>query len=116
MKKIKLYFLQQYSIFFWLILITVLGLFASKIYSINKSENLKRINSSINNIYLKKTIKEITNNLNPRFTYLNYFSKSGDTYQSIVNKLNINQNEKKIVLETILKEKTLQSMMHLTLI
>ena len=108
MKKIKLYFLQQYSIFFWLILITVLGLFASKIYSINKSENLKRINSSINNIYLKKTIKEITNNLNPRFTYLNYFSKSGDTYQSIVNKLNINQNEKKIVLETILKEKTLK--------
>ena len=108
MKKIKLYFLQQYSIFFWLILITVLGLFASKIYSINKTENLKRINSSINNIYLKKTIKEITNNLNPRFTYLNYFSKSGDTYQSIVNKLNINQNEKKRVLETILKEKTLK--------
>ena len=108
MKKIKLYFLQQYSIFFWLILITVLGLFASKIYSINKTENLKRINSSINNIYLKKTIKEITNNLNPRFTYLNYFSKSGDTYQSIVNKLNINQKEKKRVLETILKEKTLK--------
>ena len=108
MKKIKLYFLQQYSIFFWLILITVLGLFASKIYSINKTENLKRINSSINNIYLKKTIKEITNNLNPRFTYLNYFSKSGDTYQSIVNKLNINQNEKKRVLETILKDKTLK--------
>ena len=73
-----------------------------------KTENLKRINSSINNIYLKKTIKEITNNLNPRFTYLNYFSKSGDTYQSIVNKLNINQNEKKRVLETILKEKTLK--------
>ena len=40
MKKIKLYFLQQYSIFFWLILITVLGLFASKIYSINKNSTI----------------------------------------------------------------------------
>ena len=108
MKKIKLYFLQQYSIFFWLILITVLGLLASEIYNASKIENIKKINSSLNNIYLKKTIKEITNNLKPRFTHVNYFSKSGDTYESIVNKLNISQKEKKGVVETILKEKNLK--------
>ena len=95
MKKIKLYFLQQYSIFFWLILITILGLLASEIYYASKIEKIKKINSSLNNIYLKKTIKEITNNLKPRFTHVSYFSKSGDTYESIVNKLNISQKEKK---------------------
>ncbi len=108
MKKIKLYFLQQYSIFFWLILITILGLLASEIYFASKIEKIKKINSSLNNIYLKKTVKEITNNLKPRFTHVSYFSKSGDTYESIVNKLNISQKEKKGVVDTILKEKNLK--------
>tara|TARA_B100001027_G_scaffold206278_1_gene169702 strand:+ start:91 stop:1380 length:1290 start_codon:yes stop_codon:yes gene_type:complete len=99
---------KEYSIFIWIILISILGILFTGIYKSNKSERSQKIKESFNNIYLKKTLKEITNNLKPRFTYVNYISKSGDTYQSIVNSLKINQNEKKEILNAISDEETLK--------
>ena len=100
--------IKEYSIFFWIIFISILGILFTGIYKSNKSEAYQKIKESFNNIYLKKTLKEITNNLKPRFTYVNYISKSGDTYQSIVNSLKINQNEKKEILKAISNEKSLK--------
>ena len=99
---------KEYSIFFWIIFISILGILFTGIYKSNKSEGYQKIKESFNNIYLKKTLKEITNNLKPRFTYVNYISKSGDTYQSIVNSLKINQNEKKEILNAISDEESLK--------
>ncbi len=108
MKIISLNAIKEYSIFFWLILISILGVLASGIYSNNKLEQSKQINDMLNNIYLKKTIEEISNNLEPRYTYINYISKSGDTYQSIIDRLDIDKKESKIILDSILKEKSLK--------
>ena len=69
---------------------------------------IKQIKSSLDNIYLIKTIKEITNSLQPRYTKYIYTSKSGDTYQSIINNLDIAKNEKKVIQDIILKEKSLK--------
>ena len=99
---------KEYSIFFWIIFISILGILFTGIYKSNKSEGYQKIKESFNNIYLKKTLKEITNNLKPRFTYVNYISKSGDTYQSIINSLKINQNEKKEILNAISDEESLK--------
>ena len=100
--------LNEFSIFFWLILITLLGIIISTIYTTNKEEQSRQIKLSLDNTYLKKTFKEITRNLNPRITISKYTSKSGDTYQSIINNLNIENDEKKILLNSILKEKSLK--------
>ena len=99
---------KEYSIFFWIIFISILGILFTGIYKSNKSKGYQKIKESFNNIYLKKTLKEITNNLKPRFTYVNYISKSGDTYQSIINSLKINQSEKKEILNAISDEETLK--------
>ena len=58
-------------------------------------------------IIKKKTIQEITKNLNPRYTNFIYISKSGDTYESIINNIDIEKDEKKLVIKTILAEKKL---------
>ena len=108
MKFSKFTLLKEYSIFFWLILITISGLFIFNIYSTNKSQQNIKIKSSLDNIYLKKTIEEITKNLDPRYTTVNYKSKPGDTYQSIINKLDITQNEKNLLLKTIQNENALK--------
>ena len=108
MKFSKFNLLKEYSIFFWLILITISGLFIFNIYSTNKSQQNSKIKSSLDNIYLKKTIKEITKNLEPRYTTINYKSKPGDTYQGIINKLDITQNEKNLLLKTIQNENALK--------
>ena len=100
--------IREYSIFFFLILIIIIVLIIYSINSDYKKENFEKINSSLDNTYLKKTIKEITNNLKPRFTYFEYSTKSGDNHQDIIDKLNISKKEKKKILETILKEKKLK--------
>tara|TARA_B100000989_G_scaffold279671_1_gene242487 strand:- start:4010 stop:5248 length:1239 start_codon:yes stop_codon:yes gene_type:complete len=87
--------------------VTAIGISISAIYSSSKTEQSLQIKSSLNNIYLKKTLQEITNNLEPRIKIVNYISKSGDTYQAIINKLEIEDEEKKLLLDIIRKEKTL---------
>ena len=108
MKFLRKIDLKEYSIFFWLVLISFLTIFVFIIYTNNKVDKALKIKSTLDNIYLKKTLKEITNNLNPRYISKEYLAVSGDTYQSIINKLNINEKEKKIILDTILKEKSLK--------
>ena len=99
---------KEYSIFFWLILITVIGIFISTIHKSNKKEKSLQIEGALENIYLKKTIKELTKNLEPRYKTVFYVSKSGDTYQSIVNKLDIKLEEKEKLLNVIKGQKSLK--------
>ena len=95
MKFFKLEAYKEYSIFFWIFLVAVIGILISTVYTKNKDERLQNIKSSLENIYLKKTVKEITNNLEPRYTLISYVVKAGDTHQTIINKLDISNNEKK---------------------
>ena len=108
MKYFKISILREYSIFIWLLLIAFLGIFMMSVYSSYKTEQNKNIKSIFENIYLKKTLIEISKNLKPRYTFLEYNSKAGDTYQTIVNKLNVNKTEKKNLLSSILKEDDLK--------
>ena len=108
MRIFKINILKEYSIFIWLIIVAIVGILITTIYSRNKLEQSELIKSTLDNIYLKKTIKEITTNLEPRFTKKIYVSKAGDTYQSIINDLNIGKIENQKILRTILEEKSLK--------
>ena len=108
MKFLKINTYKEYSIFFWLIVIAIMGIIISSVYSLDKEKQQDQVKSSLDNIYLKKTIKEITENLEPRYEIIIYKSMSGDTYESILNKLNIDIDEKKLLLNTILNEKSLK--------
>ena len=102
--------LKEYSIFFWTILVSILAILIFIIYTQNKEEQTLKLFESLENVYLKKTIQEITKNLDPRFTSISYISKSGDTYENIVNDLKIDKKEKKLILNSILKEKDLKTL------
>ena len=108
MKLLKLNKYKEYSIFIWLILISFSGILVSNIYSTNKEQQSKIITSSLENIYLKKTISELTNSLEPRFIYFEYLSKPGDNYQIIIDKLKINKKEKDKILNNIRSQKSLK--------
>ena len=54
---------KEYSIFFWIIFVSVLGIVASLFYSQNKVDQSTKIKSSLDNIYFQKTIKEHTSTL-----------------------------------------------------
>ena len=102
----KLY--KEYSIFIWLFLVAILAISTFGIYTNNRIIKSDQINSISENIYLKKIFKEIANNLEPRFSTFKYSSKAGDTYENIINKLKINKDDRRLILDTILKEKSLK--------
>ena len=108
MKLIKFNTYKEYVIFFWLILICIFGIIVYQIHSTTQIENNIKINSTLNNIYFKKTFKEVTKNLAPRFSYFEYTSKSGDNYQIIINKLDISTDEKEDILSAIKDQKNLK--------
>ena len=54
--KIKNY--KDYSVFFWLVLIILIGVIISSINKKNKEEQSLQIEGALENIYLKKTIKK----------------------------------------------------------
>ena len=107
MNKLKIRSIKDFSIFVWLFLATVFAILFSQVYLQSKTEQSSQIKDSLDNIYLKKTLEELTSNLEPRYNTKNYLSKAVDTYESILNSLELNKNEKKIILETIAKEKSL---------
>ena len=56
MKIFELNTLKEYSIFFWLILISIIGILILSIYSNDKKDQSEKIKSSLDNIYFKKTL------------------------------------------------------------
>ena len=99
---------KEFSVFYWIVLVTILCSLSIFIYKSTKIEQTKQVRSSLNNIYFQKTIKELVQSLQPRYTDKVYTSKAGDTYQSIINNLKIDKKEKELLLNTILKEKSLK--------
>ena len=85
-----------------------MGIFVSNIYSTNKLKKAEQIKATFDNTYLKKTIFNLTKSLEPRYSIKNYISKSGDTYEAILDKLKINNEKKKKLLDAISKENSLK--------
>ena len=108
MKINKLLKFKDYSIFFWLAIITLIALIVTNIHNDNKKKLTEKLRSSFENIYVEKIVREITQNLEPRYTSKIYSAQPGDTYENIIKKLKISNDEKKIILDTILSEKSLK--------
>ncbi|MDA7734180.1 M23 family metallopeptidase [Candidatus Pelagibacter sp.] len=61
-------------------------------------------NNFINNIYFKKTINEIINNLEPRYKKYYHKIKSGETFDKILSSYSIEKEEIKAIKESLLKK------------
>ena len=100
--------IKVYAYFIWLILLTSISVLVVNYYNQNKKNQVEYLIKSLDNIYLHKSLKNITSKLKPRYIKINYISKTGDTYESIINNLKINKIEKKLLLKSIAKHKSLK--------
>ena len=73
---------------------------------INQQKNLssKKYNNLFENIYLKKTLKEIINKLEPRYKKYNHKIKSGETFDKILKEYSINNEEILEIKESLIKK------------
>ncbi len=106
-KKIKKKF-KSFSDFLWLFLLITISIFVIKYYDNNKSSQYKSLKKTLNNFYFNKTIAKITSELENRYFEYEYIVKEGDNYESIIDKIKISENERKIFLSTIKNNKEIK--------
>ena len=63
-----------------------------------------KFNDLINNTYLKKTLREIVNNLEPKYKTYNHRIKSGETFDKILNGYSIEKEQVKAIKENLSKK------------
>jgi len=96
--KNNIYFILLSSILF----VTIIS---TNYYSIYKKNQEYRLQIALENIFFKKSINKIFENLNPKFSTINIKINRGDTFEKILNNLNINISEKEIIINYLSKFK-----------
>ena len=102
-KKFKISLLKNLKIL-GLIFLTVLTILISYYLNYQKKIDNQKYNNFINNIYLKKTLNEIINNLEPRYKIYYHKIKSGETFDKILENYLIDKDEIKKVKKSLLKK------------
>ena len=99
---------QEFAYFIWLILLVFIAVFVTYFYDNNKKNQIYFFEKTINNIFFQKSLEKIASELTPRFLFYDYKVNDGDTYETIIGQLNLPENEKKLFLETVKKNKILK--------
>ena len=102
--------LHEFAYFIWLILLVFVAVFVTYFYDTNKKNQIYLLQKSFDNVYLKKSLNSLTSKLNPRYLTIDYIIQKGDTYENILDNINIPNTEKKIVLENIKKLREIKSL------
>ena len=100
--------IKSLSHILWLILLIIIIIFVTTLQQTNKNSQYINLKKTLKNIYLQKTFAKITSELEERYTEFEYIVKEGDNYESIIYGIDIPQNEKKLFLETVKKNKEIK--------
>ena len=97
--------LQEFAYFIWLILLVFIAVFVTYFYDTNKKNQIYFLQKSFDNVYLKKSLTSLTAEFKPRYVSLDYKVQSGDTYENIIDTIDIPKEEKKLFLDNVKKNK-----------
>ena len=103
LKKFKSSLLNNLKIF-GLTLLIIFTILVSILSNHQKKLIENQNNNIIDNIYFKKTLNEIVNNLEPRYKKYNHKIKSGETFDKILNNYSIDKEEIKSIKESLSKK------------
>ena len=78
---------------FLLFLLVIFTIFSTTIYNNKKLETNENYKEVINNIYFQKSLKQIFNNLKPRYKSIDHKISSGETFDKILNNYSIPSKE-----------------------
>ena len=100
--------IKSLSYILWLILLIIIIIFVTSFQQTNKNSQFDSLKKTLNNVYFQKTLEKITSELENRYEEFEHVVKEGDNYESIIYRINIPQNEKKLFLETVKKNKEIK--------
>ena len=111
---------KQNTEIFALALLIFITVISTTYYNYNKKKINNNYKNLINNVYLKKTIQSIFNNLEPRFKKISHKISDGETFDNIlsnylIEKEEINKIKKKLSSKINLNKLNTNQKIHLTL-
>ena len=74
-------------------LLILISIISTTYYNFNKEKILFNYKNLINNVYLKKTIHHVFDNLEPKFKKIEHKVSSGETFDDILKRYNISNEE-----------------------
>ena len=89
---------------FSLTLLMIVAVIAMNYHNYKKNVNEIKIKNLINNIYFKKTLTSIFNQLNPKFERVNHIVLKGQSLSNILEKYSVNKNELKLIQKSLIKK------------
>ena len=92
LNKIKIKIRKNAEIFA-LSLVILVTIISTSYYNYNKKKIYNNYKTTINNIYLKKTLDHILNNLEPKFKKVEHQVSKGETFDKILRFYSINEKE-----------------------
>ena len=92
LKNLKQNVRKNFEIFFLVFLIIFASIFTSY-FNFKNNNNKKIYIDFINNIYLKKTLNHLINNLEPKYKKIKHKINSGETFDKILEKYSIEKKE-----------------------
>ena len=92
LKSLQIKFKKNFEIFGLVILIFITAI-STSYFNYKKNLNDKTYNNFIDNIYFKKTLSHILNNLEPKYKKIKHKIKSGETFDRILESYSIEKSE-----------------------
>jgi len=85
-------------------LLVIITIISTSYYNFVKKEIYDNYKSTINNVYLKKTLNHFFNNLEPKYKKINHKIKTGETFDKILSSYSISEAEISKIKKEISKE------------
>ena len=96
---------KEFRSFIILLLLMFLTGIIINVHEKFRSEQIKNIKNILQNTYLQKTLISISSSLKPRFEKFNHSVSAGETFEGILNEINLDIKEKKKILNFIKNNK-----------
>ena len=100
---------KKIEILFLVLLVLITAISSNYFYSEKNKINNNYYNI-IENIYLKKTLSQIVNNLEPKYKKINHKIKTGETFDKILKYYSINENEILVIKKNLIKNVNLNKL------
>ena len=100
-KSIKLNYKKNYVNLIFVVLVISLLLIIINFYDRYKEKELSKLEKFSSNFYFKKTVTNIIDQFDPRYEKVIHKVESGETFDKILDKLNIGKQEKNIILREL---------------
>ena len=104
-KQLTINFIKKKLNLILLILALFLGFITNNYYKNFHKNQIRDFEKLLGNSYLSKTVNSIFGNLQPRFESIEYLVKKGDTLNNILTNLEIPLEERKLVINSLNKNK-----------